>query len=82
MPSPAKQKEIAAALAELPVADRALARRQADCPVTDLALGSMGKPVRVEVEGRIVFLCCQGCVDRLRTDPQKFLAKTAAGGSE
>lgn len=81
-PTAAKKQEIAAALAKLPAADRALAERQGDCPVTDLPLGSMGKPVRVEIDGRTVFLCCEGCVARLRKEPQKFLTKATPSGSE
>jgi hypothetical protein len=81
-PTAAEKQEIAAALAELSAADRALAERQVECPVTELPLGSMGKPVRVEIEGRTLFLCCEGCVARLRKDPQKFLTKATPSGSE
>jgi hypothetical protein len=62
-------------LEELTPADRALAARQKICPVTGEPLGSMGTPVRVVVEGRIVFLCCDGCKKRLRKEPAKYLAK-------
>jgi membrane fusion protein, copper/silver efflux system len=47
--------------------DLLLARRQKVCPITRLALGSMGPPVRVEVEGETVFLCCQACKDSVKS---------------
>ena len=46
--------------------DLALARRQKVCPITRMALGSMGELVRVEVEGEPVFLCCAACKSRVR----------------
>jgi YHS domain-containing protein len=57
--------------------DRGAADRQAFCPVTRKPLGSMGTPVKVVVDGRTVFLCCQGCEERLRKDPKRFLEAAA-----
>lgn len=74
--------EIAAALAKLPEEERAAAERQRICPVTRLPLGSMGKPPRLEVEGRSVFICCEGCENRLRADPMKFLAELPEDSNE
>ena len=73
-PAPADAK-VAEALGKLAPADRALALRQKVCPVTGAALGSMGPPRAVVVEGRTVFLCCKGCEAELRKDPAKYLAK-------
>jgi membrane fusion protein, copper/silver efflux system len=47
------------------------------CPVTGKALGSMGAPVRVDLEGTTVWICCSGCEAALRKDPAKYLAKSA-----
>jgi hypothetical protein len=55
--------------------DLDLVARQKTCPVTDEPLDSMGGPVRMEVQGRVVFLCCQGCESSVRKNPQKYLAK-------
>jgi hypothetical protein len=55
--------------------DRLLAERQKICPVTKKPLDSMGGPVRVVVNGRVVFLCCDGCEDSLRDQPEKYLPK-------
>jgi hypothetical protein len=52
----------------------ALARKQRLCPVTNMPLGSMGKPVRVEAGGRVTFLCCEGC----RTSFLESLSQGAA----
>ena len=69
-------------LAELSEADRALALKQNVCPVSGESLGSMGKPVKVEVKGRTVFLCCDGCEAELKKEPDKFLAKLDAAGKK
>lgn len=70
-PSPKVEK----AMAELSAEDRAAAERQRICPVSGGPLGSMGKPYKVQVKGRDVFLCCKGCEDAIKKDPDKFLAK-------
>ncbi len=67
--------EVKEALAELSPEDRAAAEKQRICPVTDEALGSMGKPVTVAYQGRDVLLCCRGCEARFMNDPDKYLAK-------
>jgi Cu(I)/Ag(I) efflux system membrane fusion protein len=58
--------------------DGQLAAKQKICPVTDEPLDSMGGPVRVEVAGRVVFICCKGCEAALRKNPAKYLAKLPA----
>jgi Cu(I)/Ag(I) efflux system membrane fusion protein len=67
--------EMEEAIAELAPEDQDLARKQRVCVVADMALGSMGVPVRVELEGQVVFLCCEGCRGALMKNPQKFLEK-------
>lgn len=63
---------------KLPPADQELAMKQVFCPVQDGKLGEMGKPFKVIVEGRTVFLCCDGCEKDLKADPKKFFAKLDA----
>jgi membrane fusion protein, copper/silver efflux system len=46
---------------------------QGTCPVTGKKLGSMGTPVRVVVQGRAVFLCCEGCEAAIKEAPDKYL---------
>jgi Cu(I)/Ag(I) efflux system membrane fusion protein len=55
--------------------DNELAARQKVCPVTGKPLDSMGGPIRLEVSGRTVFVCCEGCDAPLRKSPEKYLAK-------
>jgi Cu(I)/Ag(I) efflux system membrane fusion protein len=64
-----------AALASLSDADRLLAEEQAICPVAKMPLGSMGVPIKVDVHGRAVFICCEGCRKSLLAEPDKYLAK-------
>lgn len=70
--------------AELAPPDRSLAIRQKTCPVTGKPLGSMGTPAKVDIRGRKVFLCCDGCTGAMESDPDKYLAKLprADGGGE
>jgi membrane fusion protein, copper/silver efflux system len=58
--------------------DRLLVARQKTCPVTGAPLDSMGGPIRVEVAGRIVFVCCKVCEKPLRKDPEKYLSRLPA----
>jgi hypothetical protein len=74
-PARSGQTDFEQALARLAPADRVLALRQKTCPVTDQPLGSMGTPVRVDVSGKAVFLCCEGCEPELRTNLNKYLSK-------
>jgi hypothetical protein len=67
-------KAIAEAMAQLSDEDRALATAQGACPVGG-PLGSMGVPIKVDVAGRPVFICCEGCRAPLLKDPEKYLAK-------
>jgi YHS domain-containing protein len=71
----AAESEIAKNLAQLSPEDRAAAERQKVCPVSGQPLGSMDKPVKVTVKGQTVFLCCPGCEEDLKKDPDKYLAK-------
>jgi hypothetical protein len=55
--------------------DKQLVARQKICPVTEEPLDSMGGPVRLVVDGRVVFICCKGCEKSLRQKPDKYLSK-------
>ena len=67
--------EMDEALADLSVADRKAVEAQKMCPVSDQALGSMGTPIKVTVDGRDVFVCCAGCVDELKSKFAEYAAK-------
>jgi len=49
--------------------------QQKICPVTKAKLGSMGEPVPVELANRKVWVCCPGCPDKLKGEPDKYLAR-------
>jgi Cu(I)/Ag(I) efflux system membrane fusion protein len=73
------EREIEEALATLSDADRKLAVEQRFCPVLrDSRLGSMGTPVRLEINGKVVFICCDGCRKRALADPEATLKKIDA----
>ena len=60
------------AMAKLLPEDRAKVEAQKICPVSKEPLGSMGTPIKVTVEGRDVFVCCEACVDELKADFAKY----------
>ena len=67
--------DVAANLAKLPEGEREAAEKQRVCPVSDEPLGSMGVPIKVDVKGQSVFICCDGCREDLLADPDKYLQK-------
>jgi hypothetical protein len=71
-PTSEEDAEVVDALAKLSPEDRALAEAQKTCPVTGELLGSMGVPIKVTVQGRDAFVCCEGCVDELKNDFAKY----------
>ncbi len=72
------ESEITEALAGLSSEDRPQADAQKYCAVmTDNLLGSMGTPVKVEVNGQSVFLCCDGCKGKATRNADVTLANVA-----
>ncbi len=57
----------------LEAAEVSLVELQRYCPVTQAKLGSMGSPVFVEVVGRKIALCCEGCRSQIVADPVPYL---------
>lgn len=55
--------------------DRELIARQKICPVGGGDLDAMGGPVKLVVDGRVVFVCCEGCEKPLREKPAFYLQK-------
>jgi len=76
--NPPEDRE-SAALDKLNPEDRKLALTQKVCPVTGAKLGSMGKPYRMSLGNRVVFLCCKGCEGAVKKDPGSVLKKLDAG---
>lgn len=70
----AKEERIKSSLAKLGPEDRALAEAQKYCPVLPAnRLGSMGAPVKLVLNGRPVFLCCEGCEEEARASAERTL---------
>jgi YHS domain-containing protein len=67
-------------LEQLPAGDRELAKQQKICPVTGMNLGSMGMPYKLVVEGRTLFLCCEGCEGEVKADPAAAFKKLESAG--
>lgn len=67
-------EETEEAVAELTAEEVALVEEQIFCPVGG-KLGSMGTPVKVMVEGKPVFICCEGCRGPLLDNPEKYMAE-------
>lgn len=44
------------------------------CLVSGEQLGSMGEPVEFVVAGRLMRLCCNGCMPKIIADPAKYIA--------
>jgi Cu(I)/Ag(I) efflux system membrane fusion protein len=71
----ARAQKALAGLKKLSAKDRRLAQAQRFCPIDqNILLGEMGKPYKVTLKGRTVFLCCESCEDRAREDPEATLA--------
>lgn len=64
-----------AELAKLAPDDAASAERQHFCLVSGEMLGTMGAPKKIEVNGQHVWICCDGCEDKLLANPDEYLAK-------
>ncbi len=65
--------EIKQALDKLSPDDRHLAENQDTCPITGKRLGSMGVPVKIDVKGRPVLVCCPFCLDKAKANEQTTL---------
>ena len=79
-PSPrntaADEDKIKANLAKLDPADRKLAEEQKYCVVEgENRLGAMDVPIKLELKGETVFVCCKSCRKEAEADPDKTIAK-------
>ena len=78
-PTDSAEVEIQGELAKLSEADRQAALAQRFCVVlADSRLGSMGTPNKLVIDGKTVFVCCEGCKEEALADPQKTLARLTA----
>ena len=73
---------IATNLAKLTEKDRLLAEKQEICFVGGEALGSMGTPEKVDVDGTPIFICCRACEREILNNKEKYLAMVNGTASE
>lgn len=62
--------------------EQQLAMLQVLCPITDMALGSMGLPMSILVANEKVMICCAGCEDMAKRDAAGTLEKVNRWKSE
>lgn len=67
--------EEVARIKKLPENEQAAALAQAVCPVSGHHLGFMGIPAKTTALGRTIYLCCSGCEDDVKADPEAIIAK-------
>ena len=48
------------------------------CPISGQKLGAMGEPYNFVHEGRLVRLCCSGCLDQFNENPETAMAAVYA----
>lgn len=73
------ESEIAKTLAKLSSEDRKLAEEQKFCAVMNHErLGGMGVPIKLDVKGEAIFVCCSGCKKKALSKPDETLANVSA----
>ena len=72
------ESDVALAMAELSPEDRKEAEAQKFCAVMNTSLlGSMGAPLKLDVKGQPVFVCCAGCKSKAMKNADETLATVA-----
>lgn len=78
-PTQAADPKITATLAKLSPENREMAETQQFCAVMNRErLGSMGVPLKIEIKGEPVFVCCAACKKKAIKNPDETLQKVAA----
>lgn len=76
----AKGEQVRPGVFKATLADTKAIAAQKVCPVMDESLGGMGTPLKVDVKGKAVFICCAGCAKKLTAEPDKYLQQLAKAG--
>ncbi|TWU34875.1 hypothetical protein [Novipirellula artificiosorum] len=76
----AEGEEVRPGVFKSTLADAAAIAAQKTCPVMDEKLGGMGVPLKVNVKGKAVYICCAGCAKKLAAEPDKYLQKLSQSG--
>jgi len=71
-----KLTKASAVLAKLPAKERAAAEAQKYCAIAEGSfLGSMGAPIKLDLNGKPAFVCCKGCTAKAQANPAATLAQ-------
>jgi len=73
----AVQKDPKKYIEKLEAAGTAVARLQATCPVMG---GKINRDLYVDHDGKRIYVCCKGCVDTVKKEPEKHIKKLEANG--
>lgn len=72
----AAEAKIKTAMSKLSETDRTAAAAQRYCPMMDtVRLGAMGTPIKLMIDGKPVFVCCEHCKEDATEDGKGTLAK-------
>ncbi|MFA6569041.1 MAG: hypothetical protein WCS96_12585 [Victivallales bacterium] len=52
-------------------------KAQAECPVMG---GKINKSIFVDAQGKRIYLCCSGCIGKVKADPGKYIKAMEAKG--
>ena len=69
------RSRVAVTVAPLTRADRPHIAAQKTCPVMNTKLGDHGKPIKLLVGNRPLYVCCKGCINKVKKNPDRYLAK-------
>jgi hypothetical protein len=74
-----KEAKISAVLDKLSPEDHKIAVSQKYCAVMATErLGAMGAPIKLDIKGTPVFVCCKGCEKKAIKNPDEILERVAA----
>lgn len=59
--------------------DRAAAFSQRTCPVSREVLGSRGTPIKIAVDGKTIFVCCESCAATVQRNPERYFQTVPQG---
>jgi len=48
--------------------------------VMDTALGDHGRPIKLYVGKQPLYVCCKGCINKVKKNPEFYLRKAQGGG--
>lgn len=55
--------------------EKSMEVKNTNCPVSGELIGSMGKGVSVTHNGKTYQLCCAGCIEKFKVDPEKYVQR-------